>query len=55
MHIKNKYAFHVEIFVKILWLQLIIPKVRYSEGSNYSEGSLFWRFVIPKGRIPKVH
>ena len=36
-----------------IWLQLVIPKVRYSEGSvnpkvRFSEGSLFRRFVNPK-------
>ena len=36
-------------------LQLVIPKVRYSEGSNtpkvrYSEGSVFRRSVILKVR-----
>ena len=36
-------------------LQSVIPKVRYSEGSNipkvrYSEGSKFRTFVIPKVR-----
>ena len=39
----------------LLGLQLVIPKVRYSEGSvnpkvRYSKGSLFRRFVIPKVR-----
>ena len=33
------------------YLQLVIPKVRYSKGSNkYYEGSLFRRSVIPKVR-----
>ena len=39
--------------VLAVWLQLVIPKVRYSEGLvnpkvRYSEGPLFRRFVNPK-------
>ena len=53
------HGFESHLFVRFKTvfqrLQLVIPKVRYSEGSvnpkvRYSEGSLFRRSVIPKVR-----